>query len=219
MSLSITCLKQHEKENAIAKKWLLRGLLVAAGAHIGLIPLMALVPEEVAKPPERIELVVTGPTDPLEPIVEDVPLEEIPPEETVEALTEALAQAELADSTAISGGYSAPPPISSFQPPAPQTEVQPEPTAAEPDAFEPEPELAEPEPVAEASSEISTEPEIEPEAENSTSPDAEVVEAEEVEESDAEEGNSEDAEIADSDTDGESPDFDAQRVRHRLAHD
>ncbi len=103
MSLSATCSKQHAKEDAIAKKWLLRGLLIAAGAHLGLIPLMAFLPPDVIDPPERIALVVTGPTEPIE-------TPEVPPEESVEALTEALAQAELAAEAQSSGGSSAPPP-------------------------------------------------------------------------------------------------------------
>ena len=68
MSLSPSCLKQHSKEDAIARKWLLRGFLIAAGAHLGLIPLMAFMPADVVEPPERIALVVTGPTDPVEPL-------------------------------------------------------------------------------------------------------------------------------------------------------
>lgn len=54
MRLSITCLKQHAKEDAIAKKWLLRGLLIAAGAHLALIPLMAFVPSDAISQSERI---------------------------------------------------------------------------------------------------------------------------------------------------------------------
>ncbi len=139
MSLSITCLKQHEKENAIAKKWVLRGLLIAAGAHLGLIPLMAFVPVDVAKPPERIELVVTGPTEPIE--TPETVLEEVPPDETVEALTEAVAQAELAAEAQVSGGISAPPPLAAFQAPSESATALAEPSA---EPFEPsEPEIAE----------------------------------------------------------------------------
>lgn len=167
MSLSKACLNQYAKEDAIAQKWLLRGLLIAAGAHIGLIPLMAFIPPEVIEPPDRIALVVTGPSDPVE--VTEAVIEEIPPEETVEALTEAVAQAELAAEAQISGGSSPapPPPIASFQP-APPPEVAPDPAFEPPvTPTEPEPTVAEPE--AEA---LSSDPEAP--TETTDKPDSEV---------------------------------------------
>ncbi len=118
MSLSDTCLKQHAKEEATTQTWLLRGLLIAAGVHLGLIPLMTFLPGEVAKPPERIALVVTGPAEPaspLEAVLEEM-IEDVPLEDSVEALETAIAQAELAATAQISGGSSpAPPPIASLQ--------------------------------------------------------------------------------------------------------
>lgn len=221
MSLSKACLEQHNKENATTKKWFLRGLLVAAGTHIGLIPLMAFVPAEVAKPPERIELIVTSPTEPLEPIVEDVPIEEIPPEETVEALTEAVAQAELAAASQVSGDYSAP--ISSFQPAPLQPEVEPL-EAPEPVEQPVEPELSEPEPIEEADTsepeadtsepEVadSEEPSLEADADEPTESEPEVAESEEESEPDSVEtaaGNTED--------DFDTPDLNALRDRLRRA--
>ncbi|MEM6449188.1 MAG: TonB family protein [Cyanobacteria bacterium P01_D01_bin.105] len=125
MSLSSTCLEQHEKENAITRKWLLRGLAVTAGAHIGLIPLMALIPKGEVEPPARIALVVTGPVDPVETSIKDIPTEES---------IEELAEAELAVSAQILGGTSAPPPISAF-PPSPLLDSGVSPNSAE--ALEP----------------------------------------------------------------------------------
>ncbi len=142
MSLSATCLKQHAKENAITKKWLLRGLLIAAGAHLGLIPLMAFIPAEVTEPSERIALVVTGPTEPIEPTEETV--EEFSPQENVEALEAAIAQAELAAESQVSGGLSAAPPapIASFQPAPEPPPAAKEPEPSDEPAEEPETEAA-----------------------------------------------------------------------------
>lgn len=171
MSLSSACLNQHAKEDAIAKQWLLRGLLIAAGAHLGLIPLMAFIPPDAIAPPERIALVVTGPTDPLEtPEVSGA----VPPEESVEALTEALAQAELATESQISGGSSAPPPpIASFQP-APEPPTASEPVESKP-AEVPEPEAEEPslEPEADEPEEMNESNSSKPEAEKLESDSAE----------------------------------------------
>ncbi|MEO0707267.1 MAG: TonB family protein, partial [Cyanobacteria bacterium J06649_5] len=148
MSLSKACLTQHAKENAITKKWLLRGLLIAAGAHLSLIPLMALMPKDAISSPERIALVVTGPTKPTEtapteieptgtePIETLESIEETLSEESVDALTEAVAQAELAATAQISSG-APPPPIASFQPLLPAN--SPLTNSAEPDLFNPKP--------------------------------------------------------------------------------
>ena len=124
MSLSQTCLNQHAKEDAITKKWVLRGLVAAAGIHLGLIPLAALFSDNIAKPPERISLIVTGPAKPIEPLEQVV--EEVPLEDSVEALTAAIAEAELAVSAQASrrasGGIAALPPSPSFRPAADDVE-------------------------------------------------------------------------------------------------
>ncbi|PZO18379.1 MAG: hypothetical protein DCF25_09810 [Leptolyngbya foveolarum] len=220
MSLSDTCLKQHEKENAIAKKWVLRGLIIATGAHLGLIPLMAFIPADVAKPPERIELVVTGPTDPIDPT--EAALEEVPPEETVEALTEAVAQAELAAGSQISGGISAPPPLAAFQTPLDDSAALAEPST---ESFEPaEPEVTEPEVVEEPKA---LEPEVSESTETADNPSEASSEAIEPDEIAADEGKPSETETADSDSEpvetaanntadnNNSPDLDA--LRDRLA--
>jgi len=222
MSLSRTCLNQYAKEDAIAKKWLLRGFLIAAGAHIGLIPLMAFIPLEVIDSPERIALVVTGPTDPVEET--EAVIEEVPPEETVEALTEAIAQAELAAEAQVSGGsFPAPPPIASFQPALPP-EATPEP------AFEP------PLPPTDASTDAPTEsesvaadPEAETLAETTDEPNSNV-EADKPEEADepssdssdleVDEDNPDSAETATNDTaDTANANLDDLRDRLRRAHE
>lgn len=157
MSLSTTCLQQHVKENAIAKKWLLRGLLIAAGAHVGLIPLMAMIPPDMAQQPERISLVVTSPTEPTEPIEQAV---ETPlTEESIEALTDTIAQAELAASAQVSGGISTPPSIASFRSSPPEAEPISEPISESiTDSFDsPKPAADEPETDALSSSEAAEE--------------------------------------------------------------
>lgn len=219
MSLSPACLKQHVQEDAIAKKWLLRGLLMAAGAHLGLIPLMAFVPPDVIEPPERIELVVTGPTEPVEPLEEMI--EEVPPEESVEALTAVIAQAELAAQSQVSGGSSPvpPPPIASFQP-APDPPVTP----AEPESTEPEvnePEASEPVLDAETEEEVAeTEEEPSPESETETPTVADTSDEDEPESDDNAESNTEPVETAANNTaDAEDTNLDALRDRLRRARE
>ncbi len=200
MSLSSACLNQHAKEDAIAKKWLLRGFLIAAGAHLGLIPLMAFAPPDVIAPPERIALVVTGPTDPLE--TPEKVTEEVPPEESVEALTEAIAQAELAAEAQVSGGPSlAPPtPIASFQPPT-------KPPSA----------TKEPDPVAEEATETAAEPSPAQEAEDpevADTSDSDERESDSAESNSAESDVKEPVETAANNTDSSgSPNLDALRER------
>ena len=222
MSLSKTCLNQYAKEDAIAKKWLLRGFLIAAGAHIGLIPLMAFIPPEAINSPERIALVVTGPTDPIEET--ETVIEEVPPEETVEALTEAIAQAELAAEAQVTGdSFLAPPPIASFQPALP------------PEAF-PEPAFEPPFPPTDASTDAPTESEsvaTDPEAKTlaeTTDESNSNVEADKSEEADepssdnsdleVAEDNPDSAETATNDTaDNANANLDDLRDRLRRAHE
>ncbi|EDX83699.1 TonB family C-terminal domain protein [Synechococcus sp. PCC 7335] len=201
----------------MTKKWLLRGFLVAAGTHLGLFPLMAFIPADVAAPPERIELVVTSPTEPLEAVVENGPLEEIPPEETVEALTEAIAQAELAAASQVSGGYSAP--ISSFQPAPPQPEVGPldvsepvEPEVVDPGVSEPEPIEEHIEESATSDPEVadSEEPSAESDADEPTELEPEVAESEEESDSIETAANS-------TEDDSDAPDLTALRDRLQRA--
>lgn len=193
MSLSEACLNQHAKEDVIAQKWLLRGLLVAVGAHLALIPLMSFIPAEVIDPPERIALVVTGPTDPLE--TTENPIEEVPPEESVEALTEAVAQAELAAEAQLSGGSpsSTPPPVAAFRPePQPADLAEPPPVESDSPAEPEDPEAEKP----------PLDPEIEDSVETSEEPAAET-EAEELEETSKSETSDLEAELESDSTENE----------------
>ena len=81
MALSKTCIEQHNKEEAITRKWLCWGLVCAAGFHAALVPLLVLNPISAREELERIELIVTAPAEPEIPI-EPEPEPEIPEEPT-----------------------------------------------------------------------------------------------------------------------------------------
>ncbi|MEO1388886.1 MAG: TonB family protein [Cyanobacteria bacterium J06634_6] len=100
MSLSNTCLKQYAKEDALTKRLLFQGLFAAVGVYAALLGLMAAVPAKVMDKPDRIALVVTGPSEPTDAVIEEALLEaslseeslsgEISPKEPTESLTEII---------------------------------------------------------------------------------------------------------------------------------
>ena len=83
MALSKSCIQQHTKEEAITRKWLCWGLVCASGFHAALIPLLALQPMQNPDELERIELIVTAPSEP-EPLIEPEEPEELPEEPSSE---------------------------------------------------------------------------------------------------------------------------------------
>ncbi len=87
MALSQSCIEQHNKEDAIARRWLCWGLVCASGFHVALIPLLAMrpLPLKDLDELERIELIVTAPdetstlVDPAAQVEEQAPEPEQPP--------------------------------------------------------------------------------------------------------------------------------------------
>ncbi|WP_198011360.1 energy transducer TonB [Synechococcus sp. PCC 7335] len=63
MSLSAACQAQHAKENAITRKWLLVGFVIAVVTPIGLLPLLRFVLPGTSEPSARISISIVGPAD------------------------------------------------------------------------------------------------------------------------------------------------------------
>ncbi len=72
MALSQACIEQHNRENAIARRWLWWGLVCASGFHVALVPLLALRshPVKSLDELERIELLVTTSHESSSPIAQ-----------------------------------------------------------------------------------------------------------------------------------------------------
>jgi len=85
MSLSAACQAQHDKESAIARKWLLIGLAVAIATPLGLLPLLMFLLPGAPNSSTRISIDVFGELDSQGEVVEQVS----PPEEVFDFVNEA----------------------------------------------------------------------------------------------------------------------------------